>query len=728
LVQEGVGETILTGNNTAFAGPITFTNFLQVGNGIAGTLGTGNVTNNGTLIFNVSGSLPVNANIAGSGSVSNVAGTVTLNGTGTYAGSTAVAGGKIVLGSATALPSTGAVILNDGNAPVGTLDLDGNSFTVPSLTGNNTGQGNSTLNESLIVNNGSGTSILTISGNNTNTYNGQILDNNNAGSGKVGLAVVNGANFTLNSCYNAASAFPFANVFSGGITVSNATLSLGVNNGSATPGGVGTAAAGGNPNGTQTIVMTGTNDLLYAAAAGGSTTPTLQTTVGTLNVTTNTTAFIYGAQRGQFNSATLTGSGNIIYQPNYVRDRLTFGNASAFTGTITFEQHQNTSGGGIGYDGPLGFPNAPVIFGITNASFPTFYGSTTVGNGVVFPMGSLAGGDNTAELAGSSQNVGANVIYSIGGLNTSTTYGGLIVDAVGIRKVGTGSLTLTNNTLSWSGQTVVSNGTLAFAPLAVTNQALGPVYLLSSNYTLVSPGILDVSAAGGTLYLAHNNNGFQSLYGNGTLNGSLVASNSLIAPGRRASMSSIFTGSALTVTNTVTLHSGTTNLFGINRTNTPPNDSLAALSIAYAGTLIVTNFGDTNYASGSSNVFRLFSGALSGTFASVTLPVLPAGMYWVTNLYVDGSIAIVNTNSSISTNAFTITNSFNSVNGTLTLSWPLNHTGYRLEAQTNTLAVGISTNWVDIDSQFTPPANTTNQVAIPVYTGNASVFYRLIYP
>ena len=276
------------------------------------------------------------------------------------------------------------------------------------------------------------------------------------------------------------------------------------------------------------------------------------------------------------------------------------------------------------------------------------------------------------------------MIYSIGGLNTSTTYGGLIVDAVGIRKVGTGSLTLTNNTLSWSGQTVVSNGTLAFAPLAVTNQALGPVYLLSSNYTLVSPGILDVSAAGGTLYLAHNNNGFQSLYGNGTLNGSLVASNSLIAPGRRASMSSIFTGSALTVTNTVTLHSGTTNLFGINRTNTPPNDSLAALSIAYAGTLIVTNFGDTNYASGSSNVFRLFSGALSGTFASVTLPVLPAGMYWVTNLYVDGSIAIVNTNSSISTNAFTITNSFNSVNGTLTLSWPLNHTGYRLEAQTNT--------------------------------------------
>ena len=89
-------------------------------------------------------------------------------------------------------------------------------------------------------------------------------------------------------------------------------------------------------------------------------------------------------------------------------------------------------------------------------------------------------------------------------------------------------------------------------------------------------------------------------------------------------------------------------------------------------------------------------------------------------------MALVDTNSAISTNSFTVTNSFDGVN--LTLSWRLDHIGYRLQSQTNTLAIGLYTNWVDIDAQFTPAANTTNKVIIPIVTTNGSVFYRLIYP
>jgi hypothetical protein len=83
----------------------------------------------------------------------------------------------------------------------------------------------------------------------------------------------------------------------------------------------------------------------------------------------------------------------------------------------------------------------------------------------------------------------------------------------------------------------------------------------------------------------------------------------------------------------------------------------------------------------------------------------------------------VNTNAgvTVNTSAFTMTNSFDGVN--VTLSWPLDHTGYRLQAQTNTLATGLGTNWVDVAG-----ASTTNKVVIPVSTGNGSVFYRLIYP
>ena len=63
------------------------------------------------------------------------------------------------------------------------------------------------------------------------------------------------------------------------------------------------------------------------------------------------------------------------------------------------------------------------------------------------------------------------------------------------------------------------------------------------------------------------------------------------------------------------------------------------------------------------------------------------------------------------------------VNNQMTLSWPGDHTGWQLQAQTNSVSVGISTNWVNVS-----PSTGTNQVAVPVNLTNGSVFYRLVYP
>jgi alpha-L-fucosidase len=64
------------------------------------------------------------------------------------------------------------------------------------------------------------------------------------------------------------------------------------------------------------------------------------------------------------------------------------------------------------------------------------------------------------------------------------------------------------------------------------------------------------------------------------------------------------------------------------------------------------------------------------------------------------------------------------VNGNqLQLSWPLDHRGWRLETQTNALATGLGTNWVTV-----PGSSATNQMTLPIGAGNASVFFRLIYP
>jgi hypothetical protein len=57
---------------------------------------------------------------------------------------------------------------------------------------------------------------------------------------------------------------------------------------------------------------------------------------------------------------------------------------------------------------------------------------------------------------------------------------------------------------------------------------------------------------------------------------------------------------------------------------------------------------------------------------------------------------------------------------TIQLSWPSDHTGWRLQVQTNDLTQGLGTNWVDVAG-----ATATNQMIIPISPDNSSVFYRL---
>jgi alpha-D-xyloside xylohydrolase len=59
----------------------------------------------------------------------------------------------------------------------------------------------------------------------------------------------------------------------------------------------------------------------------------------------------------------------------------------------------------------------------------------------------------------------------------------------------------------------------------------------------------------------------------------------------------------------------------------------------------------------------------------------------------------------------------------LQLSWPADHRGWRLEAQTNSLATGLGMNWVTVSG-----AASTNQVFLPISISIPSVFFRLTYP
>jgi hypothetical protein len=103
---------------------------------------------------------------------------------------------------------------------------------------------------------------------------------------------------------------------------------------------------------------------------------------------------------------------------------------------------------------------------------------------------------------------------------------------------------------------------------------------------------------------------------------------------------------------------------------------------------------------------------------SITLnPVVQsdAGSYSVIVTGANGSV----TNSAVltDTNPPTLTAQIN--NGTVMLSWPLSHTGWRLQSQIDAFSV----NWLSIIGSM-----NTNRWTALVSSGSRVGFFRLVYP
>ena len=59
----------------------------------------------------------------------------------------------------------------------------------------------------------------------------------------------------------------------------------------------------------------------------------------------------------------------------------------------------------------------------------------------------------------------------------------------------------------------------------------------------------------------------------------------------------------------------------------------------------------------------------------------------------------------------------------LDLSWPADHTGWQLQAQSTSLTTGLGTNWVPV-----PASAYTNRVVTEISATSGAVYYRLICP
>lgn len=147
-----------------------------------------------------------------------------------------------------------------------------------------------------------------------------------------------------------------------------------------------------------------------------------------------------------------------------------------------------------------------------------------------------------------------------------------------------------------------------------------------------------------------------------------------------------------------------------------PATAFGTPPIGYVWTNLTTG---ATVAGSATNGFTLNAALLFNNVSTALntnqLELIVTNAYGTTNLFVTLSITnVVNTHP---TNIL-----FSVSRGNLTLSWPADHIGWTLQSETNTLSVGISTNWVNV-----PNSTTINQIIIPMNLTNGSVFYRLIY-
>jgi autotransporter-associated beta strand protein len=623
-----------------------------------------NVTKDYTIGTTAGGSLGGQASLTKDG-----AGKLTLGTVNSFTGKTTVKGGTISVPTASSLGAAPASFTADQ------LTLDGGTIQY-------------TTTGSINANRGT---TLGPAGGTFDIPSGILFTNSPAIAGPGSLTKVNSGTLRL----------AVANTYAGGTTLAGGTLDVGngsaLGSGSVTLGGgtLSFAAATTIANnvsvsasstitfgttGNSAVVLNG--DLTGAAGTLLTITPTGSSTASTRvrlgSSITNT--FTYDgdiALNGTFTFATYNSQGvqtynGLITGAGLVGRRST----SAGIAGVTILNNANTYGGGtIIADGAIGF-------GVDSA------GSPTVTSGPI-GTGSLSFENNPGTLhrlfaSGGPRIVGNPIVWPSGANQDLTIEGGSALTLTGTMDLGGSTRTIcASNTAN-----TVLSGALSNGGLVKTG-----------------PGVLVLD--GINTYTGSTTVSNGTLGGTGTLAGPvIVVPGANLAPG-----SSIGT---LTINGDLSL--GGTFTAEVNSTNAQTADLVTGIgTVTYGGTLAIVNLGPDLTAA---NSFLLFSAtARTGAFQGI-LPATPgAGLVWNTNtLTADGILRIATAGPPSAPTNIT----FSVSGGNLTVSWPQDYTGWTLQAQTNPLGIGTSTNWADL-----PGSSTTNTLVIPIDTNEPAVFFRM---
>ncbi|RDS78904.1 hypothetical protein DWU98_20505 [Dyella monticola] len=249
LDKSGSGTLVLTGTNAYTGGTVINAGTLQIGNGGATGAILGNVTDNGVLSFDGTGTAPFASVIAGSGVVQQIGtGTTDLIGDNTYSGTTTISGGTLELSGSASIARSASVIDN------ATFDISNTTSgaLITSLSGTGTvNLGTQTL--TLTQASGSFSGAINGGGGLTLEAGTETLGGNNSYNG---MTAINGGTLMLSGAGSIAHSSDV--VDSGTFDISN------------TSGASITSLAGnGTVNlGAQTLTLTDANDTFSGSISG----------------------------------------------------------------------------------------------------------------------------------------------------------------------------------------------------------------------------------------------------------------------------------------------------------------------------------------------------------------------------------------------------------------------------------------------------------------------------